>query len=322
MTESVERSLSDTLPGAPLREAVLASCGNVFVWEDVVDWMSDEGTWAAASRRAAEGMTLAAAGVAGPSGDELRTTAQQFRRDRHLIAGEDLLRWLAHWGVSEEEWVEWLDRSLRRDAHTPPARLTRTADDQATWVEAVCSGDLEEAAADLARALGTWAERTGGAPPPADSRFAALRHAAEELRRNPVPQAEIERTIATNAAGWVQVAVEWADFGSPDAAREAVASMRDDGLSLAAVAELARVKCGDAIVRAEDLDARTRAVAVSAPLDSPVLVGTPDEPGVVVVVRARRHPGAGDADDEALAVATFTEERAQAAVDRWVTWRA
>lgn len=321
MTQSVERSLADTLPGAPLGETVLVSCGTEFSWEDVVDWMTADGTWIAATRRAAEGMTLAAAGATGPTGDQLRAEAQRFRRARHLVAGEDLLRWLAHWGVSEEEWVDWLDRSLRREAHDAPARLTRTADEQATWVEAVCSGDLEDAAVDLARSLGAWGERTGGAPPPDEGRFAALVAAAEELERAPVPQTEIERTIATNAAGWVQVELEWADFGTADASREAVASMRDDGLSLAAVADLARVKCEDTVVRAEELDPRTRAIAVSSPLDSPVVVGTPDAPGIVAVVRTRRHPSAGDRGDDALAAETFTEARLQGAMDRWVIWR-
>jgi hypothetical protein len=315
-------AFSDLLPGAPLREAVLASCGAVFVWQDVVDWMRDDGKWSAATRRAAEGMTLAAAGAAGPSADELRAGAQRFRRARRLVAGEDLLRWLAHWGISEEEWVDWLDRTLRREAQTAPSRLTRAADEQATWVEVVCSGDLEMAADALARALGAWAERTGGAPPPAEDSFEAIRQAAEDLGSAPVPRAEVERTIATNAAGWVQVAFEWSDFGTSDAAREAIAAMRDDGASLAALAELAHAECDEAVVRAEDLDARTRAVAVSAPLDSPVIVGTPDSPGLVAVVRARRHPSAAEPDDEALAVATCTEERRQAAVDRWVTWRA
>ncbi len=320
-TESAEAPLVDQLPGAPLREAVLASCGTVFVWEDAVDWMRDGGSWAEARHRAAEGMTLAAAGAAGPSGDELRAEAQRFRRARRLVAGEDLLRWLGHWGISEEEWVDWLDRTLRRKAGTRPSHLTRSADEQATWVEAVCSGELERATVALARALGAWAERTGGAPPPEVDRFESLRRAAEELERSPVPRAEIERTVSANAAAWVQVTIEWADFGTSDAAREAVAAMRDDERSFAAVAGLAGTTRRDAVVRAEDLDVRTRAVAMSAPLDSPALIGTPGEPGVVVVVRARRHPDAGDADDEELARAACVGERAQGAVDRWVTWR-
>ena len=98
--------------------------------------------------------------------------------------------------------------------------------------------------------------------------------------------------------------------------------MHDDGIALGAVAELARVGVEDAVARAADLDARTRAVALSAPLDSPVLVGTPEEPGIVAVVRARRHPRADDPDDQTLATEFCVEERARAAADRWVTWRA
>jgi hypothetical protein len=321
VTQRLEPTLADALPGAPLREAVLASCGTVFTWEDVVDWMKESGAWAAATRRAAEGMTLAAVGAGSPTADQLRSTAQRFRRDRRLVAGEDLLRWLAHWSISEEEWVDWLDRTLRREAQTAPSHLTRTADEQATWVEAVCSWSLEEASVALARALGAWAERTGGAPPPDEGRFDALRRAVEELDETPVPRADIERTIATNAAAWVQVAIEWADFGTTDAAREAVASMREDGLSLTAVAEVARAECEDAVLRAADLGTHTRAAAVSSPLDSPILLGTKERPGVVLVVRARRHPSPSNADDEALANVTCTEERVQAVMDRWVTWR-
>ncbi|MDA8310550.1 MAG: hypothetical protein M0Z46_08055 [Actinomycetota bacterium] len=315
-------ALSVRLPGAPLDEVVLASCGTQFTWEDVVGWMRDDGSWAMAARRAAEGASLAADGVAAPSADRLRAQAQQFRRARHLVAGEDLLRWLAHWGISEEEWVDWLDRTLRREAAATPSRLTRAVDEQATWVEVVCSGDLEEAASDLVRVVASWAERTGGSPPPARGRFEALRRAADELASVPVPRADIERAVTGNAAAWVQVALEWADFGTLDAAREAVATMRDDAMPLGAVAELARVEADDAVVRAEDLDARTRAVAISAPIDSPVLVGTSQDPGVVAVVRARRHPSADHPDDAALAVELCVQERVQAAIDRWVTRRA
>ncbi|HTX63615.1 MAG TPA: hypothetical protein VMD28_08230 [Acidimicrobiales bacterium] len=319
--EGSEPALSELLPGAPLREAVLSACGQVFVWEDVVEWMKDDGKWALARRRASEAMTLVAAGAAATLADNLRAKAQRFRRARRLVAGEDLIRWLADWGISEEEWVGWLDGTLRREAEPPPTRLTRSADEQATWVEVVCSGDLEDAAAGLARALGAWAERSEGASPPERERFEALRHAAEELGRAPVPRAEVERVITANAAAWVQVAIEWADLGSPDAAREAVAAMRDDGLSFAAVAELARAGRGDAVARAEDLDGRTRAIAVSAPLDSPVRIDTPVQPGVVAVVRARRHPSADHVEDGALATAACIQARVDAAVDRWVTWR-
>jgi hypothetical protein len=310
------------LPGAPLSEVVLSSCGIELTWEDVVDWMREERTWEVAARRATAGAALVAEGLGGPTADELRDHAHRFRRARHLVAGEDLLRWLAHWGISEDEWVDWLDRTLRREAATAPPGVGPQVDEQATWVEAVCSGDLEDAASRVVRAMASWAARTGGAPPPGHDRFQALRAAAEELGRAEVLREDVERTLTANAAGWVQVALEWADFATVDAAREAIATMREDAMSLSAVAKLARVEVHDVLVRTEELDPRTRGVAVSAPIDSPVLVATPQDPGVVAVVRARRHPSADHPEDVALAVEVCVEQRVQAAIDRWVTRRA
>jgi hypothetical protein len=310
------------LPGAPLGEEVFVAAGAVVTFGDVRDWMVAEGSWAAAARRAAEGRALALAQIGGPSGDVLRQAAQRFRRERKLIAGEDLSRWLAHWGISEEEWVDWLDGTLRREAQPGVARPESNAGEHETWVETVCSGALRSAARQMARAFGAWAEQHGGAQPPAAERFAATRGAYDALVGDAPERSEVERIIATNALGWLQIAYESADFGSADAAREALASVRDDGETLASVATLAGAELETATVRAEDLAPHLRSVLVSAPLDGPVLAGGPDDPGVVVVVRGRRHPTIDDPDDAALAAADVAEQRVQTAMDRWVSWRA
>lgn len=321
MIESPERSVVHELPGAPLHEPVLASCGTAFTWEDVVDWMREDGTWAEAARRAAQGLTLAAAGAGEPTGGQLRDEAHRFRRARRLIAGEDLFRWLAYWAISEEAWVDWMERTLRRLAVGAPAHPTREADARDIWVEAVCSGDLEAAASMFARALGAWAARSNGAPVPQVGRLDALQRAADELARAEAPHEEIERTISANAAAWVQVGLEWADFGNRDRACEAIASMRDDGSTLAEIAELARAEINDEMRRAEEFEQRMHAVAVSSPVGTPVLVFTPASPGVVAIVRTRRLPSAVNPDDVALAARSVAEERMQTTLDRWVTWR-
>lgn len=310
------------LPGAPLGEEVFAAPGSHVTFGDVRDWMVAEGSWAAAARRAAEGRALALGQVGGPSGDVLRQAAQRFRRERKLIAGEDLSRWLAHWGISEEEWVDWLDRTLRRDAQPGVARPEPEASEQETWVEVVCSGALGRAARQMARAFAAWAEQNGGAPPPAAERLGATRAAYDSLVAADPDRSELERIIATNALAWLQIAYESADFGSADAAREALASVRDDGETLASVATLAGAEFETATVRAGDLVPRLRSVLVSAPLDAPVLAAGPDDPGLVAVVRGRRHPTIEDAEDLALAAGDAAEQRVQTAMDRWVSWRA
>jgi|GEM_PF-4922003 len=319
---TTEMSSSVLLPGAPLSDQVFSACGAIFTWEDVREWMVADGTWAACARRAAEGRELALTDISGPSGDALRQAAQRFRRDRKLIAGEDLSHWLAHWGISEEEWVDWLDRSLRREAHPGSARPSTEASEQETWVEAVCSRELGLAARNMSRAYGAWCERSGGEAPPAAERFALLRRAYEDFVEQAPDRAELERVISSNAVGWIQIAFESASFPTSDAAREALASCRDDGESLASVATLAGVDFEDATVRAEDVEPRLRTVLVSAPVDAPVPAGTPEDPGRVVVVRGRRQPKIDDPADEELAAAVVAEQRVQSATDRWVTWRA
>jgi hypothetical protein len=314
-------ALSTLLPSAPLGEAVLSSCGAVYSWGDVREWMISDGSWAACARRAAEGRALALGGLGGPSGDALRQAAQRFRRERKLIAGEDLARWLGRWGLSEEEWVDFIDRTLRREAQPPPSRPDSDVDEQAAWVEALCSGELLAAARRLARALGAWGERGGGTPVPAADRWTVLREAYGDFVAQLPDREELDRVISANAVPWLQIAFESVSFPSGDAAREALASVRDDGVTLVSVAQLADADFDDSTERAEDVEPRLRSVVMSSPLDVPVLAGTPDDPGLVVVVRGRRHPTTGDPGDEELAAATVVEQRVQSAMDRWVTWR-
>jgi hypothetical protein len=316
--------VTTSLPVAMWERVVLVAGGVHVTWGDVVDWMRTDGTWAASAQRASDGRALALAGIAGPGADALAEASRRFRRERRLTAGEDLQRWLEHWGISIEAWVDWLDHRCRLRAHaTLPQDPAAAHDDQATWVDAVCSGELRQAVDRLARALGAWADQTGGAASlAAGDRWGALRSAYGTLAAEVPEPRELERAIATNAARWLLLALEWARFPSADAALEALACCRDDRATLPAVAALAGVSVEGVTVRAEDLDPRLRSVVVSSPLDVPVLAGGSDDPGLVMVVRARRHPCAEEPSDRELARRSCVEERVQAAVDRWVSRRA
>lgn len=325
---------------AVLGEPVLSSCGAVFTWGDVAASMADDGSWALVARRAAAGRALAAAGVATPTGTALRAAASRFRRARSLGAAEDLEAWFAHWSISTEQWVDWLERSLRCDDVLGPfgtfgAAADAIGDDVVpgdgggaagdltdVWVDAVCSGALEGGARRLATALGAWAARADGEPPPAGhDRWAALRRAHEELVTLAPPRDELERVVVTNAAGWLRIALACGCFATPDAGREAVACCRDDGAAFAAVAERAGIECNRVDVCADDLHERLRAAAVSSPVGTPVLVGTPEEPGLVIVVLSREHPSLDDPVVGQLATESCVAQRVQSAIDRWVTWR-
>lgn len=326
-----QRSAAAPLPLSPaLGRSALASCGTVFTWWDVRDWMAADGSWRECLRRGLCGRALIAAGAATPGTAALRERAELFRRKRRLVAREDLSAWLARWDVSDEEWVDWLERSLlvesfELDGHEPLGGMPEVDEsvdaERDAWVDAVCSGALERAAWSMAEALGGWATATNGAPLPVTERTRALRDAYERLLALPVTDADLAREIATHAGSWMSLRLERADLRTVDAAREAVACWRDDGAPLARVAQLAAADLVTEEVRVDALEGPIRSVAVSAPVGAPVIVGTPRTPGLVVVVADRRLPDVGIDEDRELARRSCVEARVEAAVDRWVSWR-
>jgi hypothetical protein len=320
-TDTPAETAPDEEAQQPPPGPVFAGCGTTFTWQDVRQAMLDDGSWAAAELRASTGRALVAADGAGPSGTALRDAARRFRHARGLVAGEDLQAWLGRWGLSDEEWIDWLDRSLRveaaGDGDVPPLQ----PDERATWAEVVFSGALETGAQRLAFALAAWAQATGGAPPPAEDPWARLRGALDDLVAQPVERRDLERLMATRAAEWLSMDLELARFSSSDAAREAVSCCRDDGATLSEVADRAGVECRRATLRAEDLEPALRAAAVSAPLGSAVPVGASSVATDVLVVWTRHAPSLDDPEVEAMAIECCADERAQAAMDRWVTWR-
>ena len=120
--------------------------------------------------QASEGL---AARRAGPPADRaaLRAAASAFRRERHLLSGDDLRAWLAAHELTMEQWRGQLEGALLRDR--PPATAPRRAAppapagvgpaelEGAAFAEAVCTGALEAWAREAAArvALAPWPQR-------------------------------------------------------------------------------------------------------------------------------------------------------------------
>ena len=283
-----------------LSNVVFTACGTTFSWNAVRESMVDDGTWATLERRAVQNAVAASVGFGSPSREALRSAAQQFRFPRGLGAAEDLRCWLKRWGISEGEWLKWLDHSQRAGyesvtAPEPPY------DERASWVEAVCSGELESASLRLASAVACWAESSNGSLPPERERWATLRAAHSEMVQRRSERIELERIVDTQANSWMEVDLEWADFASPDAAREAVCCCRQDGDTLATVSARAGAPHKRDAIRAELLPGRHRSAAVSGPLGMPVVVTSSSEMTTTLVVWERRPPSLENPRIEALA---------------------
>jgi len=131
-----------------------------YTWRDVVLAAMLSGEWAELAEQVRE--VLAGLGQLAAAGrtldpDEVTAEANEFRYARELLTAEETEAWLAGWGLTADQWMEYIERSvLRRRCRSGPeqqaARCRVSADDLAdrVWVEAVCSGTLERLARELA----------------------------------------------------------------------------------------------------------------------------------------------------------------------------
>jgi hypothetical protein len=160
---------------------------------------------------------------------ELVEAEAQFRYERNLVAAEEMESWLERWELTVGEWRQYLRGDL-------------SGDERAAWVEAVCSGILEQAAEELA-AMAAAAEATGEP----DLERAYNRFLAEAI----TPEA-LHSLLDMRKADWIRVDCRTLVFPLAAAAREAALLVRDDGMALAEVASQAGVEMREHSLYLED----------------------------------------------------------------------
>jgi len=131
-----------------------------FTWQDVVLAAILRGDWMAIEQQARLGLSLvewAENNDASPSEEELDAASQEFRYERDLVTAEEMEAWLDRCGLTIEEWMDYIERSLlrQREQDGSIADLsddTLTEGDIADCVvtEAICSGELARLADTLA----------------------------------------------------------------------------------------------------------------------------------------------------------------------------
>ena len=132
-----------------------------YFWEDVVLMGLVRRDWATLERDLRYGLACVARARAEhmlPCNEDLRKAAAAFRYERDLISAEEASNWLARWKLQQEDWTDYLRRTILRSRWR--AELTRVADHfppadaavaAALHAEAVCSGTLGRLARELAR---------------------------------------------------------------------------------------------------------------------------------------------------------------------------
>jgi len=215
--------------------------GDVYRWDDVVRFAKLRGDWDAILADVAAGLSARGDAV-GP--DEIDEAARSFRRERRLLAADELAEWLDRRGLTADEWLAYLRRTLARErVRDVGAALPADVDDY-SWAEAICSGRLEE----LARTLAKLVAVAPTVP------FGELDAAYEEFALGAATEDAVAREIATARMDWIRIRYAAALFGDEEAAAEAVLCVHEDGQPFADVAETAGVAIEEHDVWLEEAD--------------------------------------------------------------------
>jgi hypothetical protein len=220
------------------------------------------GEWSAVRSRAEAALASVEPGgaVAAPD-EEVMAAAEAFRRARRLLAAEEIEAWLARRGLSAGEWMRWvrMDVARRRAGAVRPGPAAPGPTD--LYAEAICSSALGRAARWLAETFVAPVPQAGPrggarAPDPGELEPLGVDRAGaasllDELRGRASAVAELAQQVADAPAIAARVNAQQADWLAIDyrmlavaeetAAREAVLCVRDDGMQLEEVAQLAGV---------------------------------------------------------------------------------
>jgi hypothetical protein len=279
----------------------------VYTWADVVEFARERGDWDRIEAETAAG--LAALEAVEASQEAVEAAAGSFRRTRNLLSGDELDAWLESRGITVELWLGYIRRQLARTEGAPRTATTR-APDEDVWAEAMCSGELDDHARELARMLAV-------APRLA---YDELARAYETFCISAATEEAIDREIAASRLDWIRVRGEEGSFASNSVAAEVALCVREDGMALVDAAAAAGVEVVEREIWLEDADpalASLLAAARPGELVGPALTAV----GIALVfVREKLPADPADPGVRARAADAVIEQAADRAETDHVVW--
>jgi hypothetical protein len=298
-----------------LARPAFAVDGQWYLWRDVVAAAKAWGDWQRLEedvRRA----RLAETREPPPAAAEVQRAADEFRYDRRLLAADDMEAWLAEWGLTTDDWVEYVRRSLL-SGHDPDDQAVEL-DPQVVWTQAVCSGTLERLARRLAERLAVYASLEDESP--AIEELGEVDERFERFLDGVVTADSVESVIAAHTVEWTRLECLWLEAPTKEVAREAVLCVREDRRALEDVArdsdltvEHRRIYLDDADREIAPLLLGARAGDLIGPIGSGAAFA-------VVLVEDRVVPVAGDDAVTSRAERHVREQAVGRAVLQRVRW--
>jgi hypothetical protein len=284
----------------------------IYTWNHVVERARLRGAWAELEVEARAGLgalrDLDARGEA-LDAEDLEDAARSFRYARGLLAGDELDAWLDSRGLDSAAWQSYLRRALARDLE-PGAEPVGEVSAAEVWVEGICSGTLDELAAELASLVAV-------APEVSSDR---LDDEYEAFCRAVATHAAIAREIDSNGLEWVRVSYAVVLFPDEDSASEAALCVRADGEALVEVVARAGVELEERFDWMDEVgpELATRfLVAEAGELVGPVET---EQGFVVAEIREKTPPAVDDERVRARAAEAVSGRAAARQVDERVVW--
>ncbi len=283
---------------AALDQPVFSIDDRAYTWRDVVAYARFLGIWDEIEERAA----LVEQADLDP--EAVDAAAMTFRRERGLLAADELDAWLERRGITVDDWLAYVRRSL----FPGPVGEVPTSGD--VWAEAMCSGRLDELADDLA-------DRLAVAP---ESSLAELGEAFGAYASRVATDDAIDREIASARVEWIRVRYRAALFADAAAASEVALAVRADGEALTDVAALAGVEVDEVDTWLEDERPALASLFVGSSegdLLGPLVV---DDGLLVTEVLEKIPVDAADPAVRARAAQAIVERAVRREVDKTVVW--
>lgn len=302
---------------------VLEAAHVLYRWRDVEALARHGGRWTPLEREVRTRLAAwrAAERSGGlPSADAVREAAADFRRERRLLAAEDMERWLHQRRLRIADWLDWVRRQLVADA--PDGAANEPVDvDAALWVDGVCTGRLRAFSDELAGRAAVYARTasTSGASRIGPPTPEALDEAYERFRAEMLTADRVADTIREHRLDWMWVDAAVITLPTFDAAQEA-AALLEDGVDVEEIGALANAPTAAVSARLANVSGELRLPLTAA---SPgATVGPVERPDgwTVARLRDRRPASPDDPDDLATARAALERRLVSLEVDRHIRW--
>jgi hypothetical protein len=303
---------------------------HTYRWCDVVAFARACGEWEAltlAAGRRAQRLASEPAPPAAAVDRAVDEAAVAFRRERQLLAADELRAWLERWDLRIEDWLGYLRGSVLGDTLRGPVVAPvpgPAADPRLTWTEAVCSGALQVLAVRLATGL---AARAGVGRPPVEPGEVSdpaiglmLAADAEQFAAGHAGDAQLEVDVYNHRLDWTLVCCELVVHGREEVLREVAMCVRHDGLSLREAAARAGLTTTPVWSRVAEVDPALRGHLAATGVGE--LLGPVTVPGGVLLAQVidRVAPDLHDPDTRAFATAHAGQQALAVAVTERARW--